>query len=129
MNQVMLIGRSGAKAELRYTPSEVAVCNLSIATSEKKQDGTYESTWHKVVLFNKIAEKMASQIQKGSEVFVQGKLTVNEWTNKEGKKQKDVSIVAFIVRVIEKQLSGEEPGRYSEGQKERKPVREEDIPF
>lgn len=103
MNEVTLIGRSGANAELRHTQTGFPVANISIATSEKdKKTNEYTSTWHRVVLLGKLAESMAPYILKGSEVIVKGKINYNEYTDKNGVKQKTTDIVAYMVKVCQK---------------------------
>lgn len=102
MNEIYLIGRSGADAELRYTANGTAVLNLSVAVSEKKGDG-YETSWFKVSAYSKTAETMAQKIKKGSEVFVKGKLVSRSWDDKTtGQKRTSVEVLAQWLRVIDK---------------------------
>lgn len=100
MNQVTILGRSGANAEIKYAQNGTPILNLSIATSEK-QGETWVSTWHKVVVFGKTAENIATVIQKGSEVFVYGKISNREWTDKNGQKKQSNEIIANWIRVCE----------------------------
>lgn len=121
MNEVTLIGRSGANAELKYLPNGMAVVNLSIATNEGKaeQKKTY---WHRVTLFGKTAEIMGVRIRKGSEVFIRGKLRPREW-EKDGVKQRAVDVIADWVRVMERHESNESVNQASG------PSFSDDIPF
>jgi single-strand DNA-binding protein len=100
MNKVYLIGRSGADAELRYTPNNLSVLNFSIATSEKKEHG-FETHWHRITLYGEQAEKYSQRIKRGSEVFVEGKIYPRQWTDTAGNKRTSVDIVASTVRVID----------------------------
>ena len=89
LNKVMLIGRAGQDPEQRYTAGGAGVTTLSLATSEKWKDKASgemkEATeWHRVVLFERLAEIAAEYVQKGSLVYVEGKLTTRKWQDKQG---------------------------------------------
>lgn len=131
MNKVQLIGNSGADAKLEYTQSGTAVCNISIATSEKSSDGTFTSAWHRCTLFGKLAESIGPRIKKGSKLFIDGKLNPREWTDKAGNKQRSVDVIAWQVLIIEREPKFDSP--YAEGQSTKNPIQspfsEEDIPF
>lgn len=132
MNQVTLIGRSGANAELKHTQNGMAICNLSIATSKKKGE-EYVSSWHRVVLFGKTAEMFAPRIQKGTEVFIQGEISYNQY-EKNGQKITSTNIIGNWVRVIEsapKNQSSSQPGSsLPAGSMPEEPrFSEADIPF
>lgn len=137
MNQVILIGRSSAAAELKYTPNGLAVVNLSVATNDGKADKKITS-WHRVTLFGKTAEMFGPRIQKGTEIFIQGKLQYNQW-EKNGVKMTNSYIVADWVRVIEQpNYAGSDVERGpSHGQQSTSPVSRggaelssfDDLPF
>jgi single-strand DNA-binding protein len=127
MNMAFIIGNSGSNAELKYTPSGTAVVNLSIATSERRGDA-FETHWHRVVLFGKTAEKMAPRIQKGTQVFVQGKINTRSWEDKQGQKKTSVEITANWIRVIQKDNEPQGSGGHSAGHYD-PTMGEMDIPF
>ncbi len=103
MNNVFLLGRSGANAELRNTPSGMAVLTISIAVNEKKSDGTYTPHWFRVTAFGKTAEILAPRIKKGTEVMVQGRLVSRTWDDKNtGQKRSSVEVVAQYLRTTER---------------------------
>ncbi len=84
LNQVNLIGRTGGDPEVKYLPNGDAVCNITIATSERwkdKQSGEQkESTeWHRLVFFGKLAEIVGEYVRKGGLIYVQGKLKTRKW--------------------------------------------------
>lgn len=101
MNQVILIGRSGANAELKYSQAGKPLLNLSVATSERIQgtEGEYKTSWHRVVAFGRMAEALAPKILKGCRLTVVGRLNYNEWTDKNGNKQKSADILAQQIEV------------------------------
>lgn len=87
LNKVMLIGRIGAKPELRKTQGGDAVCRLRVATSHGvRQEGQSEreTLWHSVVAFDRLAELCAEHLDKGRLVYVEGALRATSWRDKEG---------------------------------------------
>ena len=115
VNKVILVGTLGADPDTRYTPSNAAVTNLSIATSESwkdKQSGEQveKTEWHRVVLFNignyKLAEIAAEYLRKGSQVYIQGKLQTRKWQDKEGKDRWTTEIVANEMQMLGSRDSG-----------------------
>jgi single-strand DNA-binding protein len=87
-NKIIIVGNLGRDPELRYTPQGTAVCNFSIATNEKKRDKSGEmqdvTTWFRVTLWSKQAENASKYLTKGSPVYVEGRLRVEEWTDRDG---------------------------------------------
>lgn len=87
LNKVMIIGNLGKDPDTRYMPSGAAVCTFSVATNEKwkdKQTGEdrEQVEWHRIVLFNRLAEIAAEYLKKGSSVFIEGKLQTRQWDDK-----------------------------------------------
>jgi single-strand DNA-binding protein len=87
-NKIILVGNLGRDPELRYTPQGIAVCNFSLATNEKKRDKAGEmqdvTTWFRVTLWRQQAENASKYLSKGSPVYVEGRLHVEEWTDRDG---------------------------------------------
>ncbi len=87
-NKIIVVGNLGKDPELRYTPQGVAVCNLSVATTERKRDkaGEYHdvTTWFRVTLWRQQAENAAKYLAKGRQVYIEGRLGVEEWTDRDG---------------------------------------------
>jgi single-strand DNA-binding protein len=111
INKVILVGTLGRDPETRYMPSGGAVTNLNLATSEQwkdKQTGEKkESTeWHRVVLFNKLAEIGAEYLRKGQQVYIEGALRTRKWQNKEGQDQYTTEIVASDMQMLGGRPSG-----------------------
>jgi len=104
LNQVQLIGRLGQDPELRYTQSQVAVCNFSLATNEVFNDGKGEkketTEWHRVNAWGKRAETCSQYLSKGREVFVQGRLQTRKWTDSEGVNRYTTEVVAKDVKFL-----------------------------
>lgn len=90
-NKIILIGNLGKDPELRYSPQGTAIANFSLATNEKKKDreGNFKNvpTWFKVTLWRNQAENAAKYLTKGSAVYIEGTLGVEEWTDRDGNKR------------------------------------------
>ena len=89
VNKVILVGNLGQKPEMRYTQTNTAVATLSIATSESWKDKDSgeqreKTEWHRVVFFGKLAEIAEQYLDKGSQLYVEGKLQTRKWQDKEG---------------------------------------------
>jgi single-strand DNA-binding protein len=83
-NRATVIGHVGNDVVLRYTQSGQAVTNLSLATNERRKDGPEVTTWHRVVLWGRLAEIAEKYVRKGEPVYVEGPLCSRQWTDKEG---------------------------------------------
>ena len=88
-NKVILVGNLGRDPELRYTPQGTPVCSFSMATNERRKDKTGEmqdqTTWFKVTLWGRQAETASQYLTKGKSVYIEGRLRVEEWTDRDGK--------------------------------------------
>jgi single-strand DNA-binding protein len=105
INKVILVGNLGADPETRYMPSGGAVTNLSIATSESwkdKQTGEQKerTEWHKVAMFNRLAEIAAEYLRKGSQVYIEGKLRTRKWQDKDGNDRYTTEIIADEMQML-----------------------------
>jgi len=98
VNKVILVGNLGADPELKYTPSNRPVCNLSVATNEvwKDKDGKKQekTEWHRVNVWGEQAENCSKFLSKGRMVYVEGRLQTRSWDDKEGKKRYSTEVVA-----------------------------------
>ncbi len=105
VNKVILVGRLGQDPELKQT-SAGAVCKFSIATSESwTKDGQKQEKveWHKIVVWNKLAEICSKFLQKGKQVYVEGKIQTQQWEDQEGKKRTSTEILANTVQFLSAQ--------------------------
>ena len=89
INKVILVGNLGQKPEVRYSSSGNAMVNLSVATSETWNDKATgqkqeKTEWHRVSLFGKLAEIAGQYLDKGSKVYVEGKLQTRKWQDQSG---------------------------------------------
>ncbi len=105
INKVILVGNLGADPETRYMPSGGAVTNLSLATSETwkdKQTGEQKerTEWHKVAMFNRLAEIAAEYLRKGSQVYIEGKLRTRKWQDRDGNDRYTTEVIADEMQML-----------------------------
>jgi single-strand DNA-binding protein len=110
INKVILVGNLGADPETRAMPSGGSVTNISIATQESWKDKNTgdqqeRTEWHKVVFFGRLAEIAGEYLNKGSQVYVEGKLRTQKWQDREGNDRWTTEVVAN-----EMQMLGGRPG-------------------
>ncbi|GAB4128830.1 MAG: single-stranded DNA-binding protein [Ignavibacteriales bacterium] len=96
LNKVMLIGNLGQDAETRFTTSNVSVTSFSVATTYgyKGKDGNYvnETTWHNVVAYG-LSDFYKDVLKKGKKVYIEGRLSKRDYTDKDGVKRYVVEVV------------------------------------
>lgn len=114
-NRVVILGNLGQDPELRYTQSQMAVCTLSVATTDYRTsaDGQKQefTEWHRVVVWNKQAENCAKYLAKGRSVMVEGRLQTRSFEDKQGQKRYVTEIVAQNVQFVGGQRErGAQPG-------------------
>lgn len=110
VNKAIILGRLGKDPELRYTPSGQAVTKFTVATSERYtgKDGQRQerTEWHNIVAWGKTAELANQYLNKGSSVFIEGRITSRSWDDKDGNKRYCTEIVATSLEF----LSGKDGG-------------------
>ena len=105
VNKVILIGNLGRDPEVRYNPSGVAWCTVSIATSrfwKNKETGERqeETEWHRVVFNDRLAEIAGEYLKKGRPVYVEGRLKTRKWQDKEGRDTYTTEILADQMQLL-----------------------------
>lgn len=104
LNRVVLIGRLCQDIDIRQTSSGTSVGNFALAVdrSFKKQDGTRDTDFLRVVVWDKAAEACSKYIGKGSLVAVEGRIQSRSYETQEGQKRTAVEIVAENIRYLDK---------------------------
>lgn len=107
VNKVILVGHSGRDPEIKYLPSGMAVCDISIATSSKRKnkatgETVEETQWHRVKFFDKLAEIVGEYVTKGVPLYVEGRLTYGKFTNKDGNEVNTTDIIADSMQMLGK---------------------------
>ncbi|MES2229762.1 MAG: single-stranded DNA-binding protein [Pseudomonadota bacterium] len=105
VNKVILIGNLGRDPEVRYTPSGSAVCNITVATSrswKSKESGekVEETEWHRVVMYDRLAEIAGEYLKKGRSVYIEGRLKTRKWTDKDGAEKYTTEIIAQEMNML-----------------------------
>lgn len=139
-NKVILVGNLGRDPELRYTPQGTPVCSFSMATNERRKDKNGEmqdqTTWFKVTLWNRQAETAAQYLQKGRPVYIEGRLRVEEYTDRDGKQRHSLEVNATDMQFIgggrnegEAPMERERAAAAPAGAPEPADSSDDDIPF
>src|SRR5262245_37320845 len=144
VNKVILVGNLGRDAELRYTPGGAAVAKFSIATTEMWNDKSGQrqerTEWHNIDLWGKQAETLSEYLVKGKQVYVEGRLQTDEYTDKEGQKRKSTKVRCDRVVLLGGAGSGggrgasmsrgeDSMGGHGRTAEASEPLTDDDIPF
>ena len=117
VNKVILVGNLGQKPEIRYTQTNTAVATLSIATSESWKDKDSgeqreKTEWHRVVFFGKLAEIAEQYLDKGSQLYVEGKLQTRKWQDKDGNDKYTTEILGNEMNMLGGRQSSSDSGEF-----------------
>jgi single-strand DNA-binding protein len=103
-NKITIVGYLGRDPELRYTPQGTALCKMSIATTEKRKNVTGETeehtTWFRVTAWGRQAELANEYLTKGRQVYVEGRLRLEEYTDREGQKRFSAEVSATEIQFL-----------------------------
>lgn len=141
-NKIFLVGNLGSDPELRYTPQGSPVCSFSMATNERKKDkqGEFQeqTTWFRVTLWGRAAENASEHLAKGHAVYIEGRLRVEDWTDRGGKPRYTLEVHGLEMQFLDtRPRETPEDGRPGTG--DRRPaklqeslarsVADDDLPF
>lgn len=139
VNKVILIGNVGQDPEVKQLQTGNAVCNLSIATSEKWKDKATgdrkeHTEWHRVSLFGRLAEIAGEYVRKGSKLYVEGRLRTRKWQDKDGNDRYTTEILGDSLQLLDKRDGGDrdtyrEPAKKAAAPAAADPEFNDDIPF
>lgn len=103
-NKITIVGYLGKDPEIRYMPDGTAVCNFSVATTEKRKDRSgemQESTiWFRINVWGKQADAANQYLTKGRQVYVEGRLSQQEFTDRDGNKRTSLEVRATDVQFL-----------------------------
>lgn len=105
VNRVILVGNVGQNPDSKFTPGGTAVTKFSLATNERYKDRSGEwadrTEWHNIVAWNKLAEIINKYVQKGSKIYVEGRLQTSSWDDKQsGEKKYRTEIIASDIVLL-----------------------------
>ena len=106
LNKCMIIGDLGRDPEMRYTPSDQAVTQFTVAVNRNYKDAQgerqEETEWFRVVAWGQQAEFSAEYLRKGAKVFVEGRIQTRQWEGQDGQKRYTTELVANTIQNLER---------------------------
>lgn len=148
LNQVNIIGRLGQDPEVKFMNNGTAVCNITVATSERwkdKQTGEQkeETEWHRMVIYGRLAEVAGEYLRKGSLAFFEGSLKTRKWQDQQGVDKYTTEIRVEKMKILSTNNGGQQQGggqqqRPQQQQQQRQPQQQQgnqsmnfddDVPF
>ena len=141
VNKVILVGNLGQKPEMRYTATQTAVANISIATTESWKDkesgeNRDKTEWHRVVFFGNLAEIAEKYLDKGSSVYIEGKIQTRKWQDKEGNDRWTTEVLGNQLTMLGSRNTSESPTQANDSSNTPFPeddsgpgLTDDDIPF
>jgi len=136
INKVILVGNLGADPEVRYLNTGTAVANFRMATTQnirnKEGEKQARTEWHRVVAFGRLAEICGEYLNKGKQVYVEGRLQTRSWDDRDGNKRWTTEIIATTMQMLgspgdQRAIEGEVPDL--EEPTDQAVDQEDDIPF
>jgi len=132
LNKVMLIGYVGADSEMKFTPAGIPVANFSLAVKETYKNGDGEkktnTLWIRCVAWRRWAEVVGEFVTRGKFLFVEGRLQLRSYEDREGQKRNVTEVVVTTLRFPGPPKNGSS-ARVAESAKPAEPVDECDNPF
>ena len=119
LNKVLLIGTLGKDPDVRYAQSGAALTSISVATNEswKDKDGNKQerTEWHRVKFFGRLAEIAGEYLKKGAQVYIEGALRTEKYTDKQGVEKYTTDIIASEMQMLggKREESGERSDEHS----------------
>jgi len=114
VNKVIIVGNLGQDPEVRFMQNGNAVANFTVATSESwkdKQTGEQKekTEWHRIVIYQRLAEIAGEYLKKGSKVYLEGKLQTRKWQNQQGADQYTTEILCNEMQMLDSKQQGQAP--------------------
>ena len=104
VNKAIILGNVGKDPEVRFLPDGKATANLSVATSSTWKDKSgekQESTeWHRISAFGKLAEIIGEYVKKGSQIYIEGRITTRKWKDKDRQDKYTTEIIADQMQML-----------------------------
>lgn len=132
-NKVIIVGNLGRDPELRYTAQGTPVCTFSMATNERRKDRNGElqdhTTWFRVTLWDRRAETASEHLSKGMPVYIEGRLRVEEFTDRDGKQRHSLEVTATDMQFLGGGRDRDEARQSSPAASASSEIDDDDIPF
>jgi single-strand DNA-binding protein len=119
VNKVILVGTLGKDPEVRYSQAGAAMTSVSVATNESWKDKVTgekqeRTEWHRVKFFGRLAEIAGEYLKKGGQVYIEGSLRTEKYTDKQGVEKYSTDIIASEMQMLGGRQDGGERGERSE---------------
>ena len=98
--RVTLIGNVGREPEVRFTANGTSVANFSVAVTFKRKGGEDITQWHRVTVYDKLADIAGRLVHKGRQVYVEGRLNFNTYKDRDGNEKQQVEVIASELQVL-----------------------------
>ncbi|MCX6257404.1 MAG: single-stranded DNA-binding protein [Bacteroidia bacterium] len=135
INKVILVGNVGKDPEIRYIEGGIAKARFTLATNEnytnKNGEKVTNTEWHNIVLWRNLAEVCEKYVKKGTQLYIEGRISTNSWTDKDGNKRNTVEIIGNHMQLLGSRPSAEHAVHNEEAVNENNAVAEgtDDLPF
>ncbi|HET7034363.1 MAG TPA: single-stranded DNA-binding protein [Thermomicrobiaceae bacterium] len=135
LNKIMLIGHVGREPEMRYTPSGKPVTEFSLAVNRRRRgaegEAADETDWFRIIAWDRLAEIVDQYVTKGRQVYVEGRLQIRRYTDREGQERTAVEVVANDLQMLGPRMesTGSGGGREPSDEKEFEKDEFDDVPF
>jgi single-strand DNA-binding protein len=127
------VGYLGRDAELRHTPQGTAVASFSVAANHRRKDksGEYQehTTWVNVTVFGSRAETLSQHLTKGKLVFVEGRLSLREYQDRDGNTRQSLDLLADDIQMLSKVEDRAAGATSGGGTTNSNPISDDEIPF
>ncbi len=132
-NKIVIVGYLGRDPQLRYTPQGTAVCDFSVATTEKRKDRAGEpqdvTTWFRVTAWGRQAEVANEFLAKGRQVYVEGRLRLEPYIDREGNQRSSLEVNATDIHFLgQRDNSAQPPASANAGRGQTEDEGEVDAP-
>ncbi|AZY50111.1 single-stranded DNA-binding protein [Bordetella avium] len=135
VNKVIIVGNLGRDPDVRYSADGSAICNLSLATTSQWKDKASgerreETEWHRIVMYNRLAEIAGEYLKKGRSVYIEGRLKTRKWQDKQtGADRYATEIIADQMQMLGGRDSGEGGGHDEAPHQQRAPAQRPAAPM
>ena len=137
VNKVILVGNLGADPEVKYLSNGTTVATFRMATTENRVnkasgEKTTTTEWHRIVAFGRLAEICGEYLNKGKQVYVEGRLRTRSWEDKDGNRKYTTEIIAQVMQMLGPAGAAGAPPDLGKGEDvgpEMVPAADDDVPF
>ena len=111
INKVIIVGNLGRDPENRYMPSGEQVTSIAVATTDRWRDKATgdlkeQTEWHRISFFGKLAEIAGQYLKKGSQVYIEGRIRTNKYTDRDGVERYQTQIIADTMQMLGSKQDG-----------------------